>query len=70
MSKWIPIKNAPGNTLGLVYIADVGRNYRSLSFGGVHESIAENEVYRMPYAEGYSGGWKITHWMPLPDVPE
>ncbi len=70
MSDWRRIETAPGNIRGFVWVADAGPDHSHIAFGGMRESRLHGELYRYPWAEGYSGDWKITHWMPLPDAPK
>lgn len=66
---WQPIETAPGNVGGLVWVEDAGPHNRQIAFGGMRETKVNGETYRFAWAEGYSGDWKITHWMPLPAPP-
>lgn len=73
--KWQPIETAPADTADgeppeiLVWVANGGvRKEGAVAFGRVY--IGERTHERRPQASGYSGDWKITHWMPLPEPPE
>jgi len=63
---WRPIETAP--TVDPWYNAT-----RCLVFGNCGIAFGKVYVYedgtREGQAEGFSGDWKITHWMPLPSPP-
>lgn len=72
---WQPIETAPADMAErepprlLLWVANGGWDGQDDSaFGRVY--IGEHTNERHASAEGYSGGWNITHWMPLPAPPE
>lgn len=65
--EWQPISTAPkdGRRV-LVWIAD--KNYTGHAFAKLWFYSTDGRLGGG--AEGFNGGWNITHWMPLPPPPK
>lgn len=71
---WKPIDTAPLTDVAsdevneiLVWVADGGdRRQGCVAFGRVYRRPSGKHA---PQASGYSGSWRITHWMPMPESP-
>jgi len=72
--QWRELCDAPiSDTMGdqhklLLWVADGGFDREGDICFGVVRQRHSGGIYAQAY--GYSGNWKITHWMPLPKPPE
>lgn len=74
------VRNFEVEEAGKIVISDVGR-YCNVTWGierqvyhspyevreGDHEGWLHDDCYSRIYLE--TGGWRVTHWMPKPEVP-
>ena len=62
-SRWIPVaERMPNPGVVVLVYSKLGCTYFS------HRLY--NHVEGKPFCIEYSGGWEITHWMPLPEPPK
>lgn len=74
MADWLPIETAPRADewdmppTVLLWVADGGgKGSGCHAFGRVYR-YADGDVRAV--ASGFSGNWRVTHWMPLPEPPK